>query len=147
MLGNGVSGNIGTLYINNYGVGTQLDFRAQAVIEYYEPHEYDTGPPMSKLIVEASSDWSGIQTITISGVTASPPHPSQTAIFPPITSEDNSQLQSPDQTQTSDSIFTNSLFTLSVGVLFTGVVVVAVLVVLRRHIKTPTCINTTTNSI
>ncbi|MDR2707213.1 MAG: hypothetical protein LBB87_00475 [Nitrososphaerota archaeon] len=116
--------------INNLEVGSQLDFRVQAVIGYGKGiTALDHALPIGvEFIVEASSDWSDIQTISIDGSASSFP-PSQTTILPPITSDGNGQLQFPDQTRSPDfiytptgSIFSNPLFMLVVGVLLGGVV-------------------------
>jgi hypothetical protein len=93
-----------------YDAGSQLDFRVRAAVSNSN----------------AQSDWS-IQTVTVPTLS-----PSQTATFPPVTSEGNGQPQYPHQTQPpkSGSISTNPFFLFGAGALFACVVIAVVLVVL-----------------
>jgi hypothetical protein len=141
----------------NYTDGVKLDFRVQAVIGYR--YSATAGSmagimlgPVDSMSFSTSSDWSGIQTITIPSGTVSSFPPSQTTTFPPVTPDDSqpyspdqmyapSQTYTPDQVYTSDFMFIKPLDALVVGVLLGGVVIVVVLVFLRRHIKTSTDTN------
>ncbi|MCL2691489.1 MAG: hypothetical protein FWE56_04445 [Candidatus Bathyarchaeota archaeon] len=127
--------------LNSLPAGSQLDFRVKAEVGYSKS-AWDPDHLMSyawtEYVLDAESGWSGVQTITISGETASSFPPSQTAIFPSVTSDGSSQPQFPDQTQPQNSIFFNLFFLFGVGALFAGVVIVVVMVIVRKHLKTST---------
>jgi hypothetical protein len=131
--------------INYFEIGAQLDFKIEAVIGYTELYYADKWFPVgSTFIVEETSGWSAIQTITLAGeTTSSSSPPSQIATFPPAaTSDGNGQQQYYKPTQPPNSIFTSPFFMLGIGALFGGIVVVAVvMVILRRRPKTSTYIN------
>ncbi|MCL1977366.1 MAG: hypothetical protein FWG55_04575 [Candidatus Bathyarchaeota archaeon] len=133
--------------INSLPTGSQLDFRVNAITRYDKPRPFTDGDMFFgyESVVDTSSGWSGVQTITISDKSQSSPL-SQTTTLPPVNSDGNSQPQPANQTQPPNSIFSNPLFTLVVGVLLGGIIVAVVLVVLRRHIKTPTYNSTQTNT-
>jgi hypothetical protein len=117
------SGYTVTSYPVEYAAGSQLDFRVQAVIYYH--HGIDS----------ERSDWSKVQIYTIPASS-----PSQAVTLPPpstTSNGDNSQPQSTGQTQPFD-IFTNPFFLFVVGVLFAGIAVTVVMLILRRHTKTLT---------
>jgi len=116
------------LGLNSLPNGSQLDFRVIAEIGYDSESTY---------VLDTSSGWSDIQTIT-KGETDSSSSLSQTTTPPPTTSNDHSQSQYPSQTQPPNVIFTNPLFIFGVGALLTGVVLSVLLMVFRRHIKMPT---------
>jgi hypothetical protein len=127
----------------DYSVGTQLDFRVQAVIGYR--YSATAGSlagmmigPVDSMSFSASSEWSGIKTITITSRVSSS-SPSQTATFPsPYATFGGNYTQPSNQTQPLDVIlYTNPFFLFGVGVLFAGVVI-AVVMILRRQVKTPT---------
>jgi hypothetical protein len=123
---------------NHYEDGSQLEFRVKAVVAYDASIIYDDWLRFGSqylLDVHASSDYSSIKTLRISSGS-----PSQTATFPPVNSG-NSQTQ-----PFNSSIFSNPLFTLVIGVLLGSVAVVVAMVILKRHIKTPTYINDTTQT-
>ena len=86
------------------------------------------------------SDWSKVKTVTVPALL-----PSQTVTLPQPSNSDN-QSQYPDQTQPPNGLFTNPLFTLVVGVILGGIVVAVVMAFLRRHIKTPTYTNGSTQT-
>ncbi|MDR2707440.1 MAG: hypothetical protein LBB87_01665 [Nitrososphaerota archaeon] len=114
------------LGLNSLPTGSQLDFRVIAEIEYYSGSTY---------VLEASSGWSDVHTITLSDEAASFP-PSQTVTYPPVTSNGgNSQPQYSGQTQLSKGIFSNSFVLFGAVALFTGVVLAVVLVFFRRQPK------------
>jgi hypothetical protein len=126
---------------NNYEDGSQLEFRVKAVVAYDASYYDYMAFQRSQYWLDehATSDYSSIKTLKISYAS-----PSQSATFPPVNSEGNSQPQYPGQTQPPNrGIFTNPLFTLVIGVLIGSVVIAVVLVVLRRHVKTPTYTNDT----
>jgi hypothetical protein len=129
-------------YINSLPDGSKLDFRVKAEVVYGETYlmpDRLMPIPITEYVTVASSDWSDVHTITLSGKATSSTPPSHTATLPPVTSDDKGQPQSSEQTQPpNSSIFSNSFFLFGVGALFAGVIIVVVLVVLRRHIKTPT---------
>jgi hypothetical protein len=139
--GNGMTGNMSGLYINHYAAGTQLDFRVREFVAYYGPFLYDDDSmglyTPREFIIEKSSDYSSIQTITIPGGTSSSPPSQTTTTWPPVASEGNSQPQFPDQTQPPNSIFSDPFVIFGVGVLFAGIVITVVLV-LRKQLKTST---------
>jgi hypothetical protein len=115
---------------DTYDAGVQLDFRVSAVLMYKYNYACDPSspfPPQWGKKTEVQSDWSNVQTVTVSATS-----PSQTATLPSPsgTLDDNRQPQPPN------FIFNNSLFLLSVVVLFGGVVIVVVIVILRRLTKT-----------
>jgi hypothetical protein len=113
--------------VSEYEAGAQLDFRVRAAITF----------PANSF-----SEWSKVQTVTVPASSSL-----QSTTFPyPFTAYDdgNGQLQSPDQTQQIDSVFSNPFFMFGVGVLFASVVIVGVLVVLKQHIKAPTYANNST---
>jgi hypothetical protein len=122
---------------SKYDVGTQLDFKVSAVIMYKYNFAYDPPsivPPAWGLKTEIQSDWSDVQTFTVSSSS-----PLQTAILSPpsVTSdEDNGQTQFPSQTQPPNNLFINPFFLLGFGVLLGGVVVAVVIMFHRRHTKT-----------
>ena len=118
---------------NDYTNSAQVDFRVEAILGHYVPDSPDHMFPQYWFETDVSSGWSKVQTITISSGT-----------FPPVNSEGNSQLQSPEQTQPSNVIFTNPLFLLSVSILLGSIVVAVVIVILRKHLKTPIYSNTST---
>ena len=132
-----------------YDAGSQLDFRAEAIIGYM----FDTAaerrswavmdiPSSYMFIAEESSGWSNIQTFTMPGGTSSS-HSSQTT---PITTSDVNQPQLPEQTQPPNFVFPPS-FLLWIGtLLFVGIIVAVVLVFLRRHFKPPNYHNSVYNT-
>jgi hypothetical protein len=134
-------GSIVSSSANGYANGAQVEFRVEAIIGHYVPYNPDSMFPQYWFETDVSSGWSSVQTITISGESLSSP-PSQTATFPPVTSDGNGQPQIPSQTQPPNSIFTNPLFTLVIGVLLGGVVISVVVMILRRQPKTSTLTNT-----
>jgi len=92
--------------------------------------------PITEYVTVASSGWSDVHTITLSGKATSSTLPSHTTTLPPVTSDGSSgQPQISGQTQPPNGMFSNPLFMFGAGVLFAGVVTVVVLVFLRRHIK------------
>ena len=137
----------GTNQVNvaDYEIGSQLDFRVRASIghKYNALHDslaamFYPGPVWSVQFTQfdyEQSDWSKVQTFTIPGSV-----PTQTTTFttPPVTSDDNSSPQFPDQTQPFNGMFTNPLFVLVVSILLGGIIVAVVMVTLRRHFKTST---------
>jgi hypothetical protein len=136
------------MFATDYENGSKLNFRIEAVIGYKD-YVNDPNHPILRwddyeFINGVSSGWSDVQTITILGEATSSSPTSQTATWPPVSSEGNGQPQFPEQTQQPDSIFSNPFFMFGVGVLFASVVIVGVLVVLRRHIKAPTYTNNST---
>jgi len=76
-----------------YDSGTKLDFRAKAVIGY--PFRI----PFEHLIVEEESDWSGVQTITITHGTSStkPPQTTNPPVIQPSAPDNPPQSQNPSQ--------------------------------------------------
>jgi hypothetical protein len=147
LLGNGLTGNLTGLYINHYDVGVQLDFRVKEIVAYDGPDIGGRGPfyPIYEFVVVSSSDWSHIQTITMTDGTVSSSNPSHTATLSPAISEGNGQPPSPNQTRPPNSVFSNPFFLLGAGVLFAGAVVAVVLVFLKRHLKTSNYIQFSTN--
>jgi len=135
--------------INDFPVGSQLDFRVKARIGCWAaliPADFFPGGPREPYLTEAElSDWSVTQTITITnGSSSSTPSrtvPPQNPTVPP----DNNGPQTSEQNQLPDFMF-NPFFLFGVGVLFAGVVIAVVLVVLRRHIKTPAYTNDSTQT-
>jgi len=122
----------------DYDAGVKLDFRVQAVIGYRQSATADSLAglwlgPMDSMSFSTSSNWSDIQTITITSGSSS--SPSQTTTFPSATSDNNDQPQLPDQTQTPNNVFSNPFFMLGVGAFFVGVVVVVVMVFRSRHLS------------
>ncbi|MCL2291775.1 MAG: hypothetical protein FWC30_01715 [Candidatus Bathyarchaeota archaeon] len=89
--------------INQFETGSQLDFRVQAVIGYNKAitaldHALPVG---TEFIVDASSNLSNTQTITI-GKTVSASQSSQTTTLSPITAENNDQIHLSGQLQPSN---------------------------------------------
>jgi hypothetical protein len=131
------SGHTVVSVVGKYDAGSQLDFRVEAFTGYwFEPSmgEFLAGIREPYLVRDESSGYSGIQTITVTYGSSSL-SPSQSATFPPVNSDGNSQPQSPDQSQPSNVVFTNPFFTLVIGMLFCGVVVAVVMILLRSHLK------------
>lgn len=124
---------------NNYEDGSQLEFRVKAVVAYDASYYDILGLGLRSQYVldeHVTSDYSSIKTLKIGSAS-----PSQTTTVPPTTSDGNSQSQYPEQTQPSNSIFTNPLFTLVISVLLGSGVVAVVLLFLKRHLKTQTYTN------
>jgi hypothetical protein len=119
--------------VADYVAGSQLDFRAKAMIGYKYNTVYDSafvpGPVWGVGITE-QSDWSKVQTFTIPGFV-----PSQTeTISPSTTSDDDSgSSQSPEHV-----IFSHPFFLLGVGALLGGVIVAVIMTILRWQSKTST---------
>jgi hypothetical protein len=134
--------------IITYPVGSLLDFRVEAFTGYWVPPtqvDHLMGMHSLKIVRDESSDYSSVQTVTLTSVSLSL-SPSQTTIFPHVTSDGNSQPQSIDQTRSSDfiyihptdSIFANSFFMLGVGVALGVIIVTVVMLIFRRQQKTST---------
>jgi len=132
--------------VNGYPapVGSQIDFRVNAKIGYLYDTVAASGSMASVMGVTAwsihsyvTSDWSSIQTITITDKSSST-LPSQTTLpTNPAATPDINQPQQPDQIQPPSFVF-HSSFLLWIGTfLFVGVVVVVVMVFIRRHLRTP----------
>jgi hypothetical protein len=65
-------------YLGDLYAGNQVDFQVQARIGYYMHTDNDWYNPNSLVFVGESSDWSGIQTVTIPGASTSSVTPSPT---------------------------------------------------------------------
>jgi len=128
-----LQGSIVSGSANGYTNGAQVDFRVEAIIGHYVPDSPDHMFPQYWFETDVSSGWSSVQIITITSESSSP---SQTATWTPVTSDNDSQPQSPDQIHPPNVIFTHPFVLLGVGVLFAGVIVFIVLVFLRRYLKT-----------
>jgi hypothetical protein len=111
-------------------LGTQVDFRVKTEIRH-TILSYD--PPIYEIIVDASSGWSNIQTITIPNHLSSSPSQTVTSTEDPTTSDGN-QI-----TLTNFTLPAN--FMIGVIVILLGVIVALVILVFRRQPKTPTCTN------
>ncbi|MDR0460438.1 MAG: hypothetical protein LBH62_03235 [Nitrososphaerota archaeon] len=123
-----------------YFAESQLDFRVQATIGFTPPPSIDGmmgywgAIGVYGVVAETRSEWSGVQTFIVPDGPSGSASPSQTATLSPLTSAGNSQLQSPDQMQSPNNVFTNRLlFLLVVCVLLGGVVVGVVVLLLRRR--------------
>jgi len=135
------------LHLDKSVFGSRMEFRVKAEIGCLK-HGYNTDGYIilwTEFELVSSSGWSGIQTATATDDPGSP-SPSQTATWPSITSGGDDQTQYPSQTQPPYSIFTNPLFTLVIGVILGGIVVAVVMAFLKRHIKTPTYTNDSTQT-
>ena len=139
---------------DKYAYGSKLDFRVQAVIGYDEYVEYTSeqqadiwnSNPMSHMIlslldgytrfVEITSNWSGVQTITIGdGSIVLNNEPSATF------NDERGQPQVLDQMRSQSFMYaTNPFLLLMVCVFLCGIIVVVV-IVLRNHLKTSTYTN------
>ena len=126
------SGYTVVAYASTYDVGSQLDFRAAAILTHqgvYTDGNWVNGE-------WSKSDWSNVKTFTV------PNSPSQTATLPPVTSEGNSQPQTPGQSQSPEYvIFAHPFFLLVVGVFLGGAVAAVIMLFLRRHLKNSTYTN------
>jgi hypothetical protein len=130
------SDSIYAININSLAVGSQLDFRVQAVDGYLKPLSTDHGGPLGEAFIDdLTSSWSNINTVTIPGKSSSS-SPSQTnpPTNPPATSDNNRPQQS-EQNQLSD-FMSHPLFLLGVGALVGVGVTVAVLMFTRQRMKT-----------
>jgi len=129
-----------------YDEGSQLDFRAEAIIGYM----FDTAaerrswaimdiPPNYVLITVASSGWSNIQTFAMPSASTS----SFQTVSPqnPVAPSNNNQPQQLDQTQLPGFVLQQSFLLWIGALLFAGVAVVVVLVFLRGHLKSLTYSN------
>ncbi|MCL2691475.1 MAG: hypothetical protein FWE56_04360, partial [Candidatus Bathyarchaeota archaeon] len=139
---------------DKYAYGSKLDFRVQAVIGYDEYVEYTSeqqadiwnSNPMSHMIlslldgytrfVEITSNWGGVQTITIGdGSIVLNNEPSATF------NDERGQPQVLDQMRSQSFMYaTNPFLLLMVCVFLCGIIVVVV-IVLRNHLKTSTYTN------
>jgi len=139
---------------DKYAYGSKLDFRVQAVIGYDEYVEYTSeqqadiwnSNPMSHMIlslldgytrfVEITSNWGGVQTITIGdGSIVLNNGPSATF------NDERGQPQVLDQMRSQSFMYdTNPFLLLMVCVFLCGIIVVVVMV-LRNHLKTSTYTN------
>jgi len=123
--------------VANYATESQLDFKVKADIGYlYNSYEDRLIPPWFLVSVETSSDWSRVQTFTVSDRPVGSAVPSQTPSLspPPVISDDNSSpSQSPEYV-----IFTHPFFLLGVGILLGVIVMAVVMVILKQHLKTST---------
>ncbi|MCL2869075.1 MAG: hypothetical protein FWF27_06550, partial [Candidatus Bathyarchaeota archaeon] len=108
--------------------GDQIDYRVKAASGYIT--WISLVEPGFK--IDAESDWSNIQTLTI-------PDRTWTTAPPSITyGPTENQPQFPDQTQPPNSIFTNPFFLLSISVIFCVVVVVTMVMILLKRQKNKT---------
>jgi len=133
---------------NSFTAGSQLDFRVQAVIGHTVIHYHDYGydnlfaPPYStEFVIDTSSDWSKIQTITIPDL---PPitSPSQTSphLQNPTTTPDNNnnQPQQPDPSQPSGFMLQPTVLLWLGTILFTGIAIWIIMMLRKRHLKNST---------
>ena len=117
--------------------GSWMEFRVKVELGCLKNY-YNTDGYMlvgSDFVVVASSGWSSIQKVTVTDESWTL-LPSQTATWPSVSSDGNGQSQYPDQTQPSNSIFSNPFVLFGAGVLFASVVIAVMLVVLRKQFKT-----------
>ena len=119
-----------------YDSGIKLDIRARAVIGY--PFMI----PVEHIIVEVESNWSKIQTITIT-YGSSPSSPSQT------TTPDNSNNQPQQSNHNQPPRFVlHPTFLLWLGaILFTGIAIATILLFIKRHFKTKSIVTTSSANI
>jgi len=134
------SGNTVVTSVSTYSVDSQLDFRVQAAIGFLPTFTdgmlgYWGAVGIFDIVAETRSDWSSVRVFTVPNDPSGSASPSQSATFPPVTSDGSGQPQISGQTQPPNGMFSNPLFMFGASVLFAGVVIVVVLVFLRRHIK------------
>ena len=131
--------NIGldpTGHNDDFPVGVQVEFRVQARIGCWAvltPLDYLHGSREPYLTEAELSDWSGIQTITITkgSSSSSPTHTPTLPVNPPTIPEGNQSL--PDKPQ--PTFVRHTILILGLSLLFVGVIVTAVLV-FRQQLKT-----------
>ena len=126
-----------TNYSAWYDSGTKLDFRVRAVVGY--PWRVTLGWYM---FVEEESDWSSVQTITIT-YGSSPSSPSQTT----TPDNNNNQPQQSNHNQPASFVLHPTFLFWFGTLLFTGIVIAAILLFLKRHLKPKSIVTTSSANI